>query len=51
MGQLGAHGYQQRLTYQPGSRFWPLQWLELALYLAMTALLTWFCFRRLRHLS
>ncbi|MEU4247095.1 transporter [Amycolatopsis sp. NPDC026612] len=51
MAQLGAHGYQQRLTFQPGSRFWPLQWLELALYLAMTALLTWFCFRRLRHLS
>ena len=51
MAQLGAHGYQQRLTYQPGSRFWPLQWLELALFLAMTALLTWFSFRRLRHLS
>ncbi|WP_086842556.1 transporter [Amycolatopsis kentuckyensis] len=51
LAQLGTHGYQQRLTFQPGSRFWPLQWLELALYLAMTALLTWFCFRRLRHLS
>jgi hypothetical protein len=51
MAQLGTHGYQQRLTYQPGSRFWPLQWLELALYLTMTALLTWFSFRRLRHLS
>ena len=51
MAQLGAQGYHQRLTYQPGSRFWPLQWLELALYLAATALLTWFCFRRLRHLS
>ncbi|WP_103350786.1 ABC transporter permease subunit [Amycolatopsis sp. CA-128772] len=51
VAQLGTHGYQQRLTYQPASRFWPLQWLELALYLAMTALLTWFCFRRLRHLS
>lgn len=51
MAQLGQHGYQQRLTYQPGSRFWPLQWLELALYLALTALLTWFCFRRVRHLS
>ncbi|GLY34294.1 transporter [Amycolatopsis sp. NBRC 101858] len=51
MAQLGAHGYQQRLIYQPGSRFWPLQWLELALFLAMTALLTWFSFRRLRHLS
>jgi hypothetical protein len=51
MAQLGTHGYQQRLVYQPGSRFWPLQWLELALFLAMTALLTWFCFRRVRHLS
>ncbi|MFJ7216107.1 ABC transporter permease subunit [Amycolatopsis sp. NPDC098790] len=51
MAQLGQHGYQQHLTYQPGSRFWPLQWLELALFLAMTALLTWFCFRRVRHLS
>ncbi|WP_410606571.1 transporter [Amycolatopsis sp. lyj-109] len=51
MAQLGTNGYQQRVTYQPGSRFWPLQWLELALYLVMTALLTWFSFRRLRHLS
>jgi ABC-type transport system involved in multi-copper enzyme maturation permease subunit len=51
MAQLGTHGYQQRLTFQPGSRFWPLQWLELALYLAVSALLTWFCFRRIRHVS
>ena len=51
MAQLGTHGYQQRLTLQPGSRVWPLQGVELALYLAMTALLTWFSFRRLRHLS
>lgn len=51
LGQLGSQGYHQRLVYQPGSRFWPLQWLETALYLALAALLTWFCFRRLRHLS
>jgi hypothetical protein len=51
LAQLGTHGYQQRLSYQPGSRFWPLQWLELAFFLALSALLTWFCFRRLRHLS
>ncbi|KDN23506.1 transporter [Amycolatopsis rifamycinica] len=51
LAQLGAHGYHQRVTFQPGSRFWPLQWLELGLYLALTALLTWFCYRRLRHLS
>jgi hypothetical protein len=51
MAQLNAKGYHQRLTYQPGSRFWPLQLLETALYLALAALLTWFCFRRIRHLS
>jgi ABC-type transport system involved in multi-copper enzyme maturation permease subunit len=51
VAQLGAHGYHQRLIYQPGSRFWPLQWLELTLLLALSALLTWFCFRRIRHLS
>ena len=51
MAQLDTHGYHQRLTYQPGSRFWPLQWLELALLLAVSALLTWFSYRRIRHLS
>ncbi|MEV8440548.1 transporter [Actinosynnema sp. NPDC051121] len=49
--QLSDLGYRQHLVYHPASRFWPLQWLELALYLALSALLTWFCFRRLRHLS
>lgn len=44
-------GYKQRLTYQPGSHFWPLQWIELAFFLALSALLTWFCFRRIRHVS
>jgi hypothetical protein len=44
-------GYKQRITYQPASHFWPLQWIELAFFLAMSALLTWFCFRRIRHVS
>lgn len=48
---LAGLGYRQHLAYQPASRFWPLQWLELACYLALSALLAWFCFRRLRHLS
>lgn len=48
---LTAAGYKQRLTFQPGYRFWPLQWIELTFFLALSALLTWFCFRRLRHLS
>jgi ABC-2 family transporter protein len=51
MAQLGEHGYHQHVAYQPGYRFWPLQWVELALFLALSTLLTWFCFRRLRHLS
>lgn len=51
VAQLGDHGYHQQLTFQPGYRFWPLQWIETGLFLAVSALLTWFCFRRLRHLS
>jgi ABC-type transport system involved in multi-copper enzyme maturation permease subunit len=49
--QLGDLGYHQRLVYQPGDRFWALQWVELGFFLALSALLTWFCFRRIRHLS
>ncbi|MGW4113288.1 transporter [Actinosynnema sp. NPDC004786] len=48
---LSDLGYHQRLAYHPAGRFWALQWLELALFLAVSAPLTWFCFRRLRHLS
>lgn len=44
-------GYKQRVVYQPASHFWPLQWIELAFFLALSALLTWFCFRRIRHVS
>lgn len=49
--QLADFGYRQHLVYQPASRFWPLQWLETALFLVLTALLTWLCFRSLRRLS
>lgn len=51
MAKLGDHGYKQHIAYQPGYRFWPLQWLELTFFLALSALLAWFSFRRLRHLS
>jgi hypothetical protein len=51
MAQLSTAGYRQHLAYQPGDHFWPLQWIETAMFLALSALLTWFCFRRLRHLS
>lgn len=49
LGQLAAAGYHQRLTYQPAHRFWPLQWAELALFLALSALLVWFSYWWTRH--
>jgi len=49
--QLSDLGYQQRLEYHRADDFWPLQWIETAFFLALSALLARFCFRRLRHLS
>ena len=51
MNELGQRGYQQHLVFQPRYRFWPMQWIEFGLFTVLSALLTWFCFRRLRHLS
>ncbi|MFL6127686.1 MAG: hypothetical protein ACJ73E_01295 [Mycobacteriales bacterium] len=42
--RLTDEGYRQRLVYQPASRFWALQWTETGLFLALSGLLTWFCF-------
>jgi hypothetical protein len=42
--RLGNLGYRQRVVYQPASRFWALQWAETALFLALSGLLTGFCF-------
>lgn len=49
IGKLADLGYSQRVTYQPAGRFWPLQWMETGLFLALSALLAWFCFRRIRQ--
>ncbi|WP_033430831.1 ABC transporter permease subunit [Saccharothrix syringae] len=43
--RLNAEGYHQRVTHQPNSRFWALQWAETGLYLALAALLGWFTLR------
>lgn len=51
IAQLNDEGYQQHLVYHPLSQFWPMQWIELAFFLALSALLSWFCLRRIRHLS
>jgi ABC-type transport system involved in multi-copper enzyme maturation permease subunit len=49
LSRLDQLGYKQLVTFQPGSRFWPLQWAELGIFLVLTALLTWVCFRWTRH--
>lgn len=36
---LTRHGYHNEIIYQPASRFWPFQWIEFTLYMALTMLL------------
>jgi hypothetical protein len=36
---LTQHGYTQWTRYQPGSRFWPFQWIESGWLLALSVLL------------
>jgi hypothetical protein len=36
---LAQHGYTQWTSYQPASRFWPVQWIEGGWLLALSALL------------
>jgi hypothetical protein len=36
---LIQHGYTQWTSYQPGSRFWPFQWIEGGWLLALSVLL------------
>jgi ABC-type transport system involved in multi-copper enzyme maturation permease subunit len=36
-------------TYQPAGNYWPLQWTETGIYLALAGLLTGICFWRIRR--
>lgn len=47
--RLADAGYRQQVTYQPGSRFWALQWRETAILVSLGMLLTGFCFWRIRR--
>jgi hypothetical protein len=38
------------IVYQPASRFWPLQWYETAIFLALAAMLAGICLLRIRRL-
>lgn len=49
LAEITRLGYRQQVTYQPSSRFWPLQWYETAIYTALALGLAAFCFWRLRH--
>jgi hypothetical protein len=42
-------GYRQQVTYQPASRFWPFQWYETGIYIALALGLAGLCFWRLRR--
>jgi ABC-type transport system involved in multi-copper enzyme maturation permease subunit len=46
---LDSKHLRQLLTYQPATRFWPLQWTETALYLVASAALGWVCFWQVRR--
>lgn len=52
MDWIGTLGLRQDITYQPANHFWPLQWVETGIFVAVAALLVGFCFRwTRRHLT
>ena len=53
-GSARSAALRQEINYHPGSHFWPLQWTEAGIFLAVAALLAGFCFwwtRRSTRLS
>jgi hypothetical protein len=48
---LASQGIRIAVTYQPASRYWPLQWTETGIYLVLSLALAGYCFRRLSRLS
>ena len=46
---LAPQDLRVEITYLPRGRYWPLQWIETALYIALAVLLTAACFRRIRR--
>ena len=44
---LASHGIRVTESYQPLSHYWPLQWAETGLFLALALALAGFCFWRL----
>jgi hypothetical protein len=46
---LGALHLRQSVSYQPASRFWPLQWIETGIYLVLAAGLGLVCMWQVRR--
>jgi hypothetical protein len=46
---LAAMHLRQNVTYQPASRFWPLQWIETGICLVLAAALGWVCVWQVRR--
>jgi len=44
---LESQGYREAIAYEPASRYWPLQWIETGIFLALALALAGFCFWRL----
>jgi hypothetical protein len=44
---LASHGMRVEESYQPGSHYWPLQWSETGIFLALALALAGYCFWRL----
>jgi hypothetical protein len=44
---LASRGIKIAVSYQPTSRYWPLQWTETGIYLALALALAGFCYYRL----
>ena len=46
---LAAMHLRHAVSYQPASRFWPLQWIETGIYLVLAAGLGWVCVSEVRR--
>jgi hypothetical protein len=44
---MASRGIREAITYQPVSRYWPLQWIETGIFLTIALALAGFCFWRL----
>jgi ABC-type transport system involved in multi-copper enzyme maturation permease subunit len=46
---VASHGIRVAESYQPASHYWPLQWSETGMYLALALALACYCFWRLNR--